>query len=46
MRWPLPQIKARRSTWASPMKVPAEGTRHDQAGFPQTLNQVLGAYAG
>jgi hypothetical protein len=27
------------------MKLPADGTRHDQAGFPQTLNQMLGAYA-
>jgi hypothetical protein len=28
------------------MKLPPGGTRHDQTGFPQPLNQVLGTYAG
>jgi hypothetical protein len=45
MHLPLPwEIKARWLPWASPMKLPPDGTRHDQTGFPQTLNQMLGTY--
>ena len=47
MRLPLPwEIKADRSAWTSPMKLPPGGTRHDQTSVAQTLNQVLGTYAG